>query len=434
MEKLALLGGSPTVTLDYNKIGKVPVVPEKAYKTVEGLMRRGEISFSPLVGEFEKRFGDYIGTKYALAVVNATTAIQEALFAVGVKPGDEVIVPSYTFWATVMPVVANGATPVFCDICRDTHNIDPVSIEKSITEKTKAIIVVHVWGNPVDMDAIMAIAQKHDLKVIEDASHAHGAMYKGKKVGSLGDVGCFSMQESKTLPAGEAGILVTNNQDYYERACALGHYERLYQFDDESVYKNFCMTALGFKHRVNPLAIGIADASLDHLDELNALRAKNALYLEKNIADLPFIVPQKILEGSERNYAYHYVRYIPEEFSNISIDIFLSALAKEGIICGECGYGQLHTAPVFNSKELGKYTLNNPAENFKQVSLPVTEELAVNTFMLAPRFETECTELIDEYIAAYHKVAENKEALLAYQKEHDIKKRDNAGRSINIVK
>ena len=228
--------------------------------------------------------------------------------------------------------------------------------------------------------------------------------------------------------------MVTNSKTYYERACALGHYERLYGFDDESIYKNFSMTALGYKHRVNPLAIGIADASLDHLDELNALRAKNARYLEEKLSDLPFIVPQTILEDSERSYAYHYVRYIPEKFSGISISTFLSALAKEGVICGECGYGQLHTAPVFNNKELGEYTLYNPSEKFRPVSLPVTEELAVNTFMLAPRFETECKELIDQYIAAYHKVAENKEELLTFQKEHEIKKRDNAGRSINIVK
>lgn len=434
MGYLAITGGKAAVTLDYNTIGKVPVVAEKAYKTVESLMRKGEISFSPLVNQFEKRFANYVESQYCLALVNATTAIQEALFAVGVKPGDEVIVPSYTFWATVMPIVANGATPVFCDVNIHSHNMDPNDMEKRITNKTKAIVVVHVWGTPADMDPIMAIANKHGLKVIEDASHAHGATYKGKKVGSLGDVACFSMQESKTMPAGEGGLLVTNCKEYYDRACALGHYERLYALSDDNVYKNFALTALGFKHRIHPLAIGIADASLDRLDALNDLRTKNAQYLEQQIADLDFIEPQKVIDNCERSYAYHYVRYIPDKFYGISVDTILKALAKEGVICGECGYGNLHNAPVFMRKDLGEYTYLDPAKNFKPVSLPITEELAVNTFMLAPRFETECKELIDQYAEAYHKIAENKDELLAYEKAHSTGMRHNSGRSINLVK
>jgi perosamine synthetase len=435
MSKLALLGGDPCVTLDYNKVGKVPVVAERAYKTVEDLMRKGEISTSPIVGQFEKRFAEYIGTTYALAAVNGTTTIQEALFAVGVKPGDEVIVPSYTFWASALPIVANGATPVFCDVLEDTHCLDPKSVESLITPKTKAIVVVHVWGTPADMDAIMDIAKRHNLKVVEDASHAHGAMYKGKKVGSIGDVGCFSMQESKTLPAGEAGMLVTSNKTYYERACALGHYERLGKLVD-SPYSQFSLTALGFKHRVHPIAIGIADANLDHLDEYNAIRSKYGKMLEDGIADLDFIVPQKVEEGNVRNFAYHYVRYIPEKFGNIALTTFLTAVAKEGVVCGSCGYGKLHTAPVFTNKEQGEeLTLFNPAKNFHcDYDLPVTRELAENTFMIAPRFEKECDELVKQYIAAYHKIAENKDALVEYQKEHEIKVQDNAGRSINLFK
>ena len=375
MSKLALLGGDPCVTLDYNEVGKVPVVAERAYKTVEELMRKGEISTSPIVGQFEKRFADYIGTKYALAAVNGTTTIQEALFAVGVKPGDEVIVPSYTFWASALPIVANGAIPVFCDVLEDTHCMDPKSVESLITSKTKAIVVVHVWGTPADMDAIMDVAKRHNLKVVEDCSHAHGAIYKGKKVGSIGDVGCFSMQESKTLPAGEAGMLVTNDKTYFERACAVGHYERLGRLEN-SEYSQFSLTGLGYKHRVHPIAIGIADANLDHLDELNAIRSKYGKMLEDGIADLDFIVPQKVGEGLERNFAYHYVRYIPEKFGNVALTTFLTAIAKEGVVCGSCGYGKLHTAPVFTNKEQGEeLTLFNPSKYFHcDYDLPVTRK------------------------------------------------------------
>ena len=431
MEQLALLGGPKAVTLDYNTVGNLPRVPEGAYKSVEELMRKGEISFSPLVKEFERRFADYVGAKYALGVCNGTSSLHTALFAVGIKPGDEVLVPSYTFWATVVPVVSAHGIPVFCDVDPETFCITPEEIEKHITPRTKAIMLVHVWGNPCDMDGIMAVARKHGLKVIEDCSHAHGATYHGKKVGTIGDVGCFSLQESKLLPGGEGGILVTNEEETYQRAVALGQYDRISKLPDDSPYKKYVLTGMGYKFRPHPLAMAIANAGLDELDERNEIRNNGGKLLEKELADLEFLTPQKVLPDCEREYAYHYVRYNPEKFGGVSTYTLLKALNAEGVRCGYCAYGRLHFAPLFmEGGAYGDCGVHDHAE-----PLPVTENLAVNTIMIAPRFEKKCDELVEQYAAAYRKIAAHMEDLIRYDREHeeDVQKDPN-GSSVSLFR
>lgn len=417
MSRLALLGGPKAVTLDYAKVSLLPRVPEGAYPIVENMMRSGDISISPFVLEFEQKFADYIGVSYALSVCNGTSAIQEGLFALGVGPGDEVLVPSYTFWSSAGPILACGGVPVFCDVCRDTFCIDPADMARKVTGKTKAAVVVHCWGNPADMDAIMALSHKHGFKVLEDCSHAHGALYKGKQVGSVGDVGCFSMQASKLLPAGEGGVFVTNTREYYERAVLLGHTERIGRLPEDSPYRPYFLTGFGYKHRAHPLGIAIAYAGLDVLDERNAVRNRYGKMFDNALSKLAFLEPQRVLEGCERQYAYHYVRYEKSRLNNISLPTILKALQSEGVSVGSCGYGRLHTAPLFTKTDgcgkAGSCTLADCGV----VSLPVTEELAGSTFMAAQRFEKDteaCTELVNECIAAYAKLAENADELALY--------------------
>ncbi|MBE6749843.1 MAG: DegT/DnrJ/EryC1/StrS family aminotransferase [Ruminococcaceae bacterium] len=437
-EKLALFGGEKVVG---DVQCQLPLVAPETYDVVKELMQKDEISTSPIVNKFEKKFADYIGVDYGLCCVNGTTSIQAGLFAVGVGAGDEVIVPSFTFWATVGPVAAANAIPVFADVDEDTHTLTAADIEKHITPRTKAILVVHVWGNPCDMDPIMELAKKHNLKVVEDCSHAHGATYHGKKVGSIGDVGCFSMQGSKVLAAGEGGILVTNNREYFERACALGHYERLGGFPDGSEYKKFALTGFGYKHRIHPLAVAIADGNLNRLDELNKNRTKGALYLEELISDLDFIKPLKTFDDSERVFAYHYAQYIPEKLKGLSVITFLKALAAEGVYCGSCGYGKLHQSPFYNGEgPFGKgcpFACPHYAEKYVPTQvLEVTEKLAKNSVMIAPRFEIDNKEVVEQYAKAYHKVYENIDELLKYEEENNLaeKKIVNDGRSINVFR
>jgi perosamine synthetase len=432
MDQLAILGGKKAVQLDYEKFGNRPLVTQKGMDAVVELMKKGEISQSPTVKAFETRFASYVGAKYAVACNNGTAALDSALFSVGVKPGDEVIVPSYTFWATVVPIIAEHAVPVFCDVDQSTFCIDPEDIERKITPKTRAIMLVHVWGNPCDMDAVLKVAKKHNLSVIEDCSHAHGAKYHGQSVGIIGDVGCFSMQASKLLPAGEGGILVTNSKECYERGLALGQYDRLAALPEDSSYRKFMLTGMGHKYRPHPLAIAMGNSALDELDERNALRNKNAMKLENLLSDLPFLIQQKQCEGTQRQYAYHYMYLDNQKLENISTITLLKALSAEGVTCGYCGYGRLHKAPLF--LQGGAY--GDCGAHTKPTSLPVTELLAEQTILVAPRFENDCPELIDQYAQAYHKIANNKDELIRYDRSHDFSEelKQLSGRSVAIFK
>ncbi len=438
MEKLALLGGTKAVKKTLEEMA-FPLVPEKAYKTVEDIMRKGEISTSPIVNQFEEKFRKYIGCEYGLCYVNGTTAIQSALFVAGVGAGDEVIVPSFTFWASVGPVVANKSIPVFADVDIFTQTLTAETIKKCITKRTKAILVVHVWGTPCDMDPIMALAKEYNIKVIEDCSHAHGAEYKGRKVGSIGDIGCFSLQGSKVLPAGEGGIMVTNSKEYYERAIALGHYERIKTLDDSSEYKKYILTGLGFKHRVHPIPIAIADAQLDLLDERNRIRKENALYFESLISDLDFIDFQKIPEGAERIYAYHYGTYNSEKLKGLGLYTFLEALWEEGVMCGSCSYGVLHKAPLYTEGATSPVcSFGCPcydAEYKPAEYLESSECLNNCAILLAPRFENVTKEDIIEHANAYRKIVASVDELLEYEEKHNKdKKIVSSGRSISYFK
>lgn len=439
MEKLALFGGEKAVKKSLAEIS-YPLVPEHAYPRINEILQKGEISASPVVQEFEGRFSQYIGRKYGLCEVNGTTSIQAALFAVGVGAGDEVIVPAFTFWATVGPVVACNAIPVFADCDVETHCITAETIEKCITDKTKAIIAVHVWGTPCDLDPIIALAKKHNLKLIEDCSHAHGATYKGQKVGSFGDVGCFSLQGSKVLPAGEGGILVTDSEEYFARAVAYGHYDRLNSLPDGNSYKKYSLTGMGYKHRIHPVAAAIANANFDTLDEYNVIRTKNAHYFEELISDLDFIKLQKVPANAERVYGYLYATYDKEKLGGLGLYTLLKALTAEGVHCGDCAYGVLHKAPLFTEKKNSPMHFASCASYDKEFTLPDclpnSEYLKDAGIYLGPRFELSTKEDIEQYAHAYHKIAANLDELLAYEQENNLakKKIESSGRSISVFK
>src|SRR5918993_629709 len=218
---LALLGGTPVRTKPF------PTWPIYGKEEEQALLRTlhsgrwGKVDGSE-VKTFERRFADAHAAKHGIAVVNGTVSLRIALLAAGIEPGDEVIIPPYTFFATASAVVEANATPIFADIDRATFNIDPAAIEASVTRRTRAIICVHLGGLPCDMDAIMAVAQRHGLVVIEDAAHAHGSAYKGRPVGAIGHLGSFSFQSSKNMTSGEGGIVVTNDDALADR-CRMIH-------------------------------------------------------------------------------------------------------------------------------------------------------------------------------------------------------------------
>ncbi len=266
-----------------------PLLGGNELKYITDAVSTGWISSSgKYVTQFEDAFAKYCGVKYGVAVCNGTVAIHLALAALGIGKGDEVIIPSFTMIATAFAVCYTGAKPVFVDADKDTWNIDVTKIEEKITSHTKAIIPVHIFGNPCDMNAICSIAKKHNLYIIEDAAEAHGAEFAGKKTGSFSDIASFSFFANKNLTTGEGGMVVTDNEEnykkckYFKNMCFPVDAPRVYSHDD-----------IGFNYRMSNLHAAIGLAQTEKADEYRDMRIKNAELYKKYLSDCPGIVFQK---------------------------------------------------------------------------------------------------------------------------------------------
>jgi perosamine synthetase len=266
------------------------------------------------INRFEKQFAAYQNTKYALATSSCTGAIHIALMALGIQPGDEVIIPDITWIASVEPVLYIGAKPVFADVLPDTWCIDPVKAEALITPKTKAIIVVHVYGNLVDMDAIMRIAKKHNLVVLEDAAEGLGSEYKGTKAGSIADAGVFSFHGTKTISTGEGGILVTNRPEVFERAKILNDHGR-----NPKVGKTFWMEEYGYKYKMSNLQAAMGCAQIERAEELIEKKRKIFSWYRESLKGVPCTLNPE-LEGTKNSY------WMPTAIFDKSVELDRDAL------------------------------------------------------------------------------------------------------------
>lgn len=313
-----------------------PHITQATKDAVMAELDKGEISIynrSGIFEVFEDAYAASLGMKYALVVNSGTEALHTAMVAAGFAPGDEVICPAYTFYATVTPIFQTGATPVLCEATADDGNIDPAAIEKLIAPKTKAVMVTHMWGMPCDMDAIIAICKEHNLTLIEDCSHAHGALYKGKPVGSHGDISVFSLQGQKIITGGEGGILLTNNVEFYERSLLFGHYNKRckQEIRKDSPYYPYAVTGFGLKLRAHPFAIAMANEQFSHLEEWHAIKHKHALYLNEKLAAYPELeLPVPLHDGDEPSWYAYTFRVKPGTLS-ISTQEFCDNLIEAGI-------------------------------------------------------------------------------------------------------
>lgn len=366
-EKLAINGGPKTVNTDF----PWPVFDQTDIDEITNVVKSGSWG-NPDCGEtvemFEKEFADFCGSKYAIACVNGSVALRIALIACGVKPGDEVIITPYTFIATASIVLEANCVPVFVDIDPDTYNIDPAEIEKAITPATKAIIPVHFAGQACDMDAIMAIAKSHGLKVIEDACHGHGAEYKGKKLGSIGDAGCFSFQSSKNLTSGEGGMVITNDPDLYDMMNSLRNVGRV---KGGEWYEHHY---LGCNYRITQLQTSLLLSQFKRLKEQTKRRHENGTYLNSLLEQIDGIEPLKRGKG-ETIHSYHiYIfKYDKSKFNNLSKSEFANMLAAEGVPCF-MGYPQpLYKQPLFQEKNFMCYAIPESV-SYKNVKCRVTEK------------------------------------------------------------
>jgi dTDP-4-amino-4,6-dideoxygalactose transaminase len=291
---------------------------------------------------FAKKFAKVHTAKYAQCVNTGTVAIQAALKAIDIRPGDEVIAPAYTWEGTVGPVLLVNAVPVFVDIDPDTYCLDAKLIERAITPKTKAILPVHLGMRFADMDEILRIASKHNLKVIEDCAHAHGGMWKGKGAGSMGDLGAFSFQSSKLITSGEGGAVITNNLEYMERVQSYINAGRA------SLTDKYHHRIIGFNYRLGEFQAAVLGPQLDRLPQQAAIREKNMKRFESRLKNTPGIGLLKPEPRITRQAPYGYVmKYFSEKTKEIPRAAFVAALQLEGIPCDGLFYEPVYKSSLF---------------------------------------------------------------------------------------
>ena len=337
MSKLALFGGTPVFTGKERPLADPwPETTPEDMEAVQKVFNSGEFLGinHPEIEALEKELAEYFDVDYILAMGSGTASLHAAVAAAGVKPGDEVIVPALTFLASASAILHHVCIPVFADIDPYTFNIDPVSVESKITNRTRAIMAVDLHGLPADYDALRKIADKHNLVLIEDAAHATGATYKGKKAGALADVAGTSLMPVKQLATcGEGGIFFTDNPDYYNRASMVRSFGEVIQKDKPRAYNAY---TLGWNYRINPIQATYVRGQLRRLDRYVAEFISNGTYLSDGLRKLPGIIPPVVPEGSTHVYHMYRMRFDPKAAGlDISAGRFAraveDAMAAEGM-------------------------------------------------------------------------------------------------------
>jgi dTDP-4-amino-4,6-dideoxygalactose transaminase len=344
MEQLAIDGGKPVTSRTAAK--RWPVLDRTDREAVLRVLDRGIVAGSgaPEASSLEKEWATYCGRKYCLATCSGTAALHMALAAAGVEPGCEVITSAFTFLASASCALHQNAVPVFVDIDPRTYNMDPNKLEAAVTRQTKAIIVVHIQGLMADMDPIMKIARKHKLVVIEDACQAHGARYKGKVAGSIGDMACFSLNNLKNLCGGEGGLLVTDDDKWKQRAALVRMFGD--EVDDESKLRVYNASILGYMYRTQELPAALARAQLKKLDRLNALRRKNAAFLTRELSKIPGITPPYEPPNQEHVYFMYNIRFDPKAAGVKAAPLDFRKAVEKALYAEGLHIGQWQTMPV----------------------------------------------------------------------------------------
>ncbi|MEY2488957.1 MAG: perosamine synthetase [Verrucomicrobiota bacterium] len=385
------------VTLDHESAVRWPVFDRDAEEAVLQILRDGNVSTHPVIRELEQDYAAFTGRRHALAHCNGTSALLAAFHALDLQPGDEILVPTATFWASVLPMVWCGLVPVFCESELDTLGIDPADMRRKITGRTKAVVIVHLWGLPCKVDEIRRVCSEFDLRIIEDASHAHGAADHGRPCGTLGDISVFSLQGDKLAPAGEGGIFLTDNPDYWERAVLLGDITRIIEL--QSPAQRFAATSMGIKTRIAPMSAALGRVSLRKLPEFNRVRNENHRVLSDYLEQLGFdcFLPRA---GVERVYFEFLIRHRDPAFDTAG---FMENLQRLGAQVRVPRYPLLHEQPFFRENQIaaiGRYPPETPLPDYAHIEFPQTERENRRLIKL-PNFCHPDHGLIDQYRAAF---------------------------------
>jgi len=361
LTELAINGGKPVRKKPFPSW---PIFGKAEEKALIEVLRSGKWGIGgEKNAEFSQAYAKWLGVRRVVTCTNGTAAIEIALRAIGVKPADEVIVPSYTFVATASSVLSIGAVPVFADIEPETYMMDPDSVEAVITPKTKAIIPVYIGGGPADLDRILKIARDRDLRVVEDAAQAHGAEWNGKRIGGDGDIAIWSFQSSKNLTAGEGGAMSTNNEEIGEDAWSIMNCGRR---KDRQWYEHFI---LGSNFRMTEFQAAILLKQLAKVEGQMKIRDKNAAYLAKRLKEVEGIAPLEAYPQTTR-HAHHLfiMRYDQNAFGGVPKEKFVKTVNKEGIPLAP-GY----TIPLHELPAIRNYSLPYVNLDYSTTKLPVTE-------------------------------------------------------------
>jgi len=407
MASLAVRGGRPIRTEPF------PVWPVWGDEEIDNLTQVikggqwGRLK-GTVTSDFERRFADLHQAKHGICINSGTTALQIALIAADVATGSEVICPAYTFIATASAIVDIGCVPIFVDVQPDTFNIDPRQIEAAITERTTAIMPVHFAGRPFDLDAVMEIATKRRLKVVEDAAQAWGAAWRDRPVGAIGDAGCFSFQSSKNITCGEGGIILTNDDQVAKFAKA---HHNCGRSEVGQWYEHYYY---GGNYRMTELQAAVLHAQLNRYEELHRIRLENLDYLNQELAQIPGIT---ICSPDDRitNHACHLFvfRYIKSHFADAPRASFLDALRKEGIPASP-GYSlPLYQQPVFREKSFGPRGRKVDLDiDYSKFHCPVTEKLCFEeAIWFTQNMLLGTKEDMDQIIAAIEKISKHADEL-----------------------
>jgi perosamine synthetase len=340
-----------------------PSFDEKEFENIKAVLNSGMLAQGKFVEDFENAFAQYIGVNYAVATNSGTSALHTALAALGIQPDDEVITTDFSFVASASCILMQGAIPVFCDIDPKTYNISPKLIENKISDRTTTILPVHLYGQPCDMDQIMKIAEEYNLFVLEDACQAHGAVYKGKKVGAIGDVGVFSFYPTKNMTTSEGGMITTNDA---------GIAERVKVFRNQGQSKQYLHESLGYNYRMTNIAAAIGLPQLERLEAGNKKRKENAAFLTKELMKIKGIIPPYV--AVQMNHVFHqYTIRIEKEYP-VSRSKLTEILKEKGIGFGIHYPRPIHKQPMFEHLGYTDASVNCPVSSEmseKVLSLPV---------------------------------------------------------------
>jgi dTDP-4-amino-4,6-dideoxygalactose transaminase len=392
-ETLAVNGGKKAVTAPASGATSWPLFGEEEMKAVQSVVTSPGYSE---VKAFEKAWQEHFKPPFCKSHMNGTSALASGLFGLNLPAGSEILVPSFDAWFGILPMRLFGLVPVFVDNHPRTMNFDLEDAKKRLTKNTRAIEVVHLFGLPCDMEAICDFAKEKGLLVLEDCAHAHNASINGKYVGNWGQIGAFSCQGSKVLPAIEGGMANYENREYYERAATFGHYECPGEFPKDSKYKKYG-TGLGLKLRIHPMGAALARCQLKILDQQTEMEREQNASLNRRLCQLPGIYEPPAPSGVKRVFWSRNQLFIDPEKAGLSREAAVKALKAEGVAIGNLNYCVSHRDAAFNEPEWWQHPPVIPDR------LPGLDE-TLRTGISLPRFTKRVPELIDQYVQAFEKV------------------------------